>query len=433
MCREHIFWLFLYNNMKKLLEYINTKKIVRSSVLIKKGYFTEEIKKICGENDLTFAELCFRLKHKIPLNKKICCAFCGKKIKFNGKKYATFCSFICSGKYNNDKKIQTCLNTLDENGLNIYQRNKLKSQETCLQEYGVPFFSQTEQYKTSKKETLIKNFGSIKNAYNHIVKKSLKTKSSNIDEKGNNSFERAKEKYKQTMREKYGVDSYTQTDLFRNNFKDKEWVDKRTKKCKETINKKYGSYFNNKEQAKQTKIERYGTTSYNNREQAKKTNLKKYGVEHYNKTQTYKNLFLDKERNEQIQKKIFQTKKKNNTFNTSTLELEFYKLCYLKFVDIKTQYKSDKYPFNCDIYIPSKDLYIELNFHWTHGKEPFNPNNDSHLEILKQWKQKNTKFYNNAIEVWTKRDVKKMKTAKENKLNYLVFYTFEEALKWIEK
>ena len=49
------------------------------------------------------------------------------------------------------------------------------------------------------------------------------------------------------------------------------------------------------------------------------------------------------------------------------------------------------------------------------------------IEKLNKWKQKNTKFYNNAIDVWTKRDQLKIKTAKDNNLNYKVFYNEEEA------
>ena len=37
--------------------------------------------------------------------------------------------------------------------------------------------------------------------------------------------------------------------------------------------------------------------------------------------------------------------------------------------DIIRQYKSDLYPFACDFYIPSLDLYIECNYHWTHGNK----------------------------------------------------------------
>jgi hypothetical protein len=38
-------------------------------------------------------------------------------------------------------------------------------------------------------------------------------------------------------------------------------------------------------------------------------------------------------------------------------------------------------------------------------------------------KSKNTKYYNVAIEVWTKRDVVKRSIAKENNLNYLEIFS----------
>lgn len=43
-----------------------------------------------------------------------------------------------------------------------------------------------------------------------------------------------------------------------------------------------------------------------------------------------------------------------------------------------------------------------------------------------------TKFYNNAIQTWTDRDVNKRNVAKKNKLNYLVFYSILEIGKWIK-
>lgn len=48
------------------------------------------------------------------------------------------------------------------------------------------------------------------------------------------------------------------------------------------------------------------------------------------------------------------------------------------------------------------------------------------------WKQKNTKFYNNAIDVWTKRDQLKIKTAKDNNLNYKAFYSLDELKQYLE-
>ena len=38
-------------------------------------------------------------------------------------------------------------------------------------------------------------------------------------------------------------------------------------------------------------------------------------------------------------------------------------------------------------------------------------------------KSKNTKYYNVAIEVWTKRDVNKRNIAKQNNLNYLEIFS----------
>ena len=52
--------------------------------------------------------------------------------------------------------------------------------------------------------------------------------------------------------------------------------------------------------------------------------------------------------------------------------------------------------------------------------------------IFSCWKAKNTKFYNNAIQTCTNRDINKRNIAKKNKLNYLVFYSILEIEKWIK-
>ena len=44
-------------------------------------------------------------------------------------------------------------------------------------------------------------------------------------------------------------------------------------------------------------------------------------------------------------------------------------------------------------------------------------------DLLSIWKNKNTKYYNNAIETWTIRDVKKRNIARENNLNYLEIFS----------
>lgn len=133
------------------------------------------------------------------------------------------------------------------------------------------------------------------------------------------------------------------------------------------------------------------------------------------------------------QEKIYKTKKLNNSFNTSKPEEDFYKLLLNTFTknDIFRQYKSEKYPFACDFYIKNLDLYIELNINWTHGGHLFNKDCQEDLMQLEKWKNKNSDFYNQAIKTWTLSDPLKIKTAKNNGLRYLVFYTFEEAANWL--
>ena len=88
------------------------------------------------------------------------------------------------------------------------------------------------------------------------------------------------------------------------------------------------------------------------------------------------------------------------------------------------QYKTDKYPFVTDFYIKSLDLYIELNFHWTHGLHPFNENALEDIVLLNKWEEKAkiSNFYKKAIDTWTIRDTKKLQFAINNNLNYLVIY-----------
>ena len=183
-----------------------------------------------------------------------------------------------------------------------------------------------------------------------------------------------------------------------------------------------------KEKLQQTNINKYGVKYGLQNEKIKlksiQTCLNKYGVKCVGQSQT-------------VKAKIIETKRKNHTFNTSKPEENGYKLLYNKFgfCNIKRQYKSKLYPFQCDFYIVSLDMYIEFNFHWTHGGHKFDPNDKDDVDKLNIWKEKSltSKFYKSALTVWTERDIKKFKYATENNLNYLAFYTWNEFLKWYDK
>ena len=84
---------------------------------------------------------------------------------------------------------------------------------------------------------------------------------------------------------------------------------------------------------------------------------------------------------------------------------------------------SDKrYPYNCDFYIRSLDLFIEFNGHYTHGNHWFNVNNhDDQLRVkhlLDTGKIQNKK----AVRTWCELDVEKRNKAKLERLKYLVFW-----------
>lgn len=127
--------------------------------------------------------------------------------------------------------------------------------------------------------------------------------------------------------------------------------------------------------------------------------------------------------------KVYETKSENNSFNVSQPEIAYYNYLVDKYGadDVKTQYADSRYPFKCDFYIKSKDLFIELNLHWSHGGHLFTGSTKD-LKMLDHWKQKaeRSKFYQNAIDTWTKRDTEKYNYFIKNKLNFKIIYYKED-------
>lgn len=233
----------------------------------------------------------------------------------------------------------------------------------------------------------------------------------------------------------------------RDNWNNKTDDTERVNKIKQTKLSRYGdSNYNNKEKLIQTlknrtkeEIESSNNKRKLNRneevikEKRKNTMIKKYGVTSYSKTDKYKLLFQEESFLAQRKLKEYNTKKKNKSFNISRPEDVVYEKLVECFNDVKRQYKSNEYPFVCDFYIPSMDLYIECNFHWTHGFEPYNCQNENHNNIVNKWKEKNTAYYNNAIRVWTINDVNKRNIARNNNLKWIEFFNISEFEKWIKK
>ena len=183
-----------------------------------------------------------------------------------------------------------------------------------------------------------------------------------------------------------------------------------------------------KQRLDSTKEERYGDRKYNNSEKLKETLKSKddnFWIERSEKaTETRQSKNGGNYFSQESLNKICETKSKNNTFNTSTIEELFNDFLMSVFGDkFLRQYKSEDYPFNCDFYIPIVDLYVEIQGNWTHGKHPFDSKNPNDMDILSGWKEKNTDFYKNAIHVWTGSDVRKRTCAISNNLNHLEIFS----------
>ena len=129
----------------------------------------------------------------------------------------------------------------------------------------------------------------------------------------------------------------------------------------------------------------------------------------------------------QWRQKVSNSMKINNTYGKSQEEENYYKTLVQKYGedDVIRQYSDPKrYPFDCDFYIPSEDLFIDINKHWTRGGHPFDKMSLNDISKLEQWEEnaKTSQFYKNAIYVWTDLDVRKQDCAKQNHLNYQVIY-----------
>jgi len=224
--------------------------------------------------------------------------------------------------------------------------------------------------------------------------------------------EKIKEKIKTTNKKRYGVEySHQSPDIIQ--------------KTKDTCMIRYGGVApacNERiiNKIKSTKKSLYGDENFTNRNKSKLTCLKKYGCDNFSKTAEFKIFSSKNMLSTEVQSKRYKKQKENNSFNSSTIEKHFQNYLNENNINYIRQYKSDKYPFCCDFYFPDKDLYFEINGHWTHGGHPFDCNNKDDLLRVEKWQSKRTKFYDNAIKTWTIKDREKRKIGKQ--LNW--FETF---------
>ena len=380
------------------------------------------------------------------------CLTCGKPTKYISltRGYGKYCSGSCAF-HSKDVQEKIKKNNLEKYGVEYpFQSREIqqKTQNTFLNKYGEKTPSKSD---IVKKHTIENNIEKYNVAYplqlNTIQERITKTC---IQKNGGRGYASREilEKAESTCLERYNVRNYTLTDECHDKIKStslqkygKEYflqTEECLEKSKQTCLRKYGVERASQskevqEKIKHNNLKKYGVESTSQlkstKDKIKETNLKKYNVECVFQREDIQ----EKSHSKEAIEKCYKTKKKNSTFNTSNIEKELEIKLRKLFPDLKTQYKSKVYPFNCDFYIQSLDLYIEYNGTWTHGGHFFDENNQEDLNRLEELKNKNTKYYQCAIDTWTQRDILKLNTALKNNLNYIAWFNEEQAYDWIER
>lgn len=270
---------------------------------------------------------------------------------------------------------------------NVAHRQDVKDAKkaTCLKKYGTTTWAGSEEGR-SRLHDIIVNEGKL-------------------------------EKMKQTCQSRYGTDFWTQSDEGREALHVLMSSDEMRAKIVSGYKAAYGMHY------MQTEKGRERAKSYiddERREKMLQSLIEHYGVPYV--------VFTEEERAE-VLRKSWETKRRNGTFRTSKPEMTLYKLLCDIFGedDVDPQHVDDvRYPFHCDFYIKSRDLFIELNAHWSHGGHWFDETNSDDLVVLQKWfdrgRGRGSSSYLTAIKVWTERDLLKRQFAIDNNLNYVVFW-----------
>ena len=124
-----------------------------------------------------------------------------------------------------------------------------------------------------------------------------------------------------------------------------------------------------------------------------------------------------------------QTKIDNDSYKKSQAEDDYGKELEQFFgaADIERQYYKDpRYPYFCDFYVKSKDLFIEYQGYFTHGTEPYDELKPKHWEYVE--------FLDSTAKgsgTFTVSDPAKINRAKQTGMTLLLIYPKHDA--WIVK
>ena len=110
----------------------------------------------------------------------------------------------------------------------------------------------------------------------------------------------------------------------------------------------------------------------------------------------------------------------------SKQETDMYNMIHETYPDAIRWYRDKRYGFyECDIYVPSKDAFIECQFFKTHGRHAFDPNNENDVQFVETLKH--DKFCHYDYKTFSARDPHKRRLAAENNLNFFELWDSKDA------
>ena len=187
------------------------------------------------------------------------------------------------------------------------------------------------------------------------------------------------------------------------------------------------------EKLKKSQIDLYGGVGLagdKTKAKAKATIQNRYGVDNPMQIEEVKNSVVSPFTDEDIKRKARITKLMNKKMKKSQSSAE--KIAYNMLVDrfgiddVVYEYGvhpfDPRYPFSCDFYIRSQDLFIELNIEYSHGNHWYDSNNHDDRLRLQHLIESKSERNRKAAEIWSIKDVEKRKIAKDSNLKYLVFW-----------
>lgn len=299
-----------------------------------------------------------------------------------------------------------------------------RARQTIREVYGVDNVSQSEVIKARKRESSMRRYGVPSTALDPDVRRrQLETLRRNrpdlpADARGPFNAPSVQAAAKATHLARHGVEN----PFARDDVKDQ---------IRQTVQERYGVDNPSlspviQERRRQTMQARYGVdnpfASETVKEQIHQTVQERYGVDYVFQS-------------DEIIARAMDTKRKNGTFATSSAEDALYELL-VGYADqfgmtVVRQYRDeDRYPFAVDFYIPERDLFIELNGSWSHGRHWYEADREMDQKIAQTWNKKGEKsqYYRNALETWILRDVLKREAARDAQLNYVTLWDGSEAL-----